>query len=240
MHLGLLVTNTDDSAFAARHPRDAEKFAVMIAKARPGWRITAFDLPKGQFPLDAAFDGWIIGGSPASVNDDAPWIARLMGLIRQIVAQGAPLFGACFGHQAIAVALGGRVGRNPDGWMLGLAGMTCLENPWVPAGSLALYAAHLEQVTTLPPTARVLAASPHCPVAGFAIGDTVLTTQYHPEMTHGFITALIEEIAPKLPDGVADAARASLERQADTIRFAESIARFLEGASPAPPADPSP
>jgi GMP synthase-like glutamine amidotransferase len=241
MHLALLVTNTDDSAFAAAHPRDAEKFAALIAQVRPGWQVTAFDLPKGQFPPpDAVFDGWMIGGSPASVRDDAPWIARLMDLIRHLVAQKAPIFAACFGHQAVALALGGMVGRNPGGWKLGLAEMIVHPNPWIAPGPVLQYAAHLEQVTHLPDGARVLATSDHCPFASFAIGNHVLTTQYHPEMTHGFITALVDEIAPKLPPDVTASAKASLARQADSAAFAESIARFFEGASPARPADPSP
>jgi GMP synthase-like glutamine amidotransferase len=240
MHLALLVTNTDDSAFAAAHPRDAEKFAALIALVRPGWQVTAFDLPKGQFPPDdCGFGGWMIGGSPASVRDDAPWIARLMDLIRHLVARKAPIFAACFGHQAVALALGGQVDRNPGGWMLGLARMTMRPNPWIAPGPVLQYAAHLEQVTHLPDGARMLATSDHCKVASFAIGDHVLTTQYHPEMTHGFITALVDEIAAKLPPDVIRSAKASLGQQADSAAFAESIARFFEGASPAPPADPS-
>lgn len=240
MHLGLLVTNTDDSAFAASHPHDSEKFASLIAQVRPDWRVTAFDLPAGQFPTaNASCDGWMIGGSPASVHDDLPWIARLLDLIRHLVAQRQPIFAACFGHQAVALALGGQVGRNPDGWKLGLADMNFRQNRWLPKGPLSQYAAHLEQVTRLPDSAKVLAVSDHCPVASFAIGDHVFTTQYHPEMTYGFIKALVDEIAAKLPAGVADAARASLTRQADTATFAETIARFYETATPARPADPS-
>ncbi len=239
MHLGLLITNTDDSTFAASHPRDAEKFATLIASVRPDWRVTAFDLPHGEFP-ERRFDGWIIGGSPASVHDDALWIARVMDLIPEIVARGEPLFGACFGHQAIAMALGGRVTRNPGGWMLGLTEMTFTDNPWVPAGPIAQYAAHLEQVTQLPHGAKVLAISDHCPVASFAIGDHVFTTQYHPEMSHGFIMALVDAIGPKLPEGIAEAARVSLKDRAYTADFAEGIARFFEGTIRAQPADPSP
>jgi GMP synthase-like glutamine amidotransferase len=241
MHLGLLVTNTDDSAFAASHPRDGEKFARMIAQVRPDWRVTAFDLPAGAFPPpNARFDGWMIGGSPASVHDDAPWITRLMVLIRHLVTVRAPIFAACFGHQAVAMALGGQVGRNPEGWMLGVADLTFMPNPLLQAGRMRQYAAHLEQVTHLPDGARVLASSAHCPVASYAIGRHVFTTQYHPEMTHEFITELVDELAAKLPDDVVAAAKSSLRRQVDVRTFSESIARFFEGISPALPADPSP
>lgn len=121
LHIAVLMTNTDDSAFAARHPGDGQKFSDLIRLLRPEWCLTAFDLPSGAFPADlSAYDGFIIGGSPASVNDAAPWIARLMRAIPQIVVREKPLFGACFGHQAIAVALGGTVTHNPGGWVFGV------------------------------------------------------------------------------------------------------------------------
>ncbi len=233
------MTNTDDSAFAAAHPRDAEKFATMIAQVRPDWQVTAFDLPAGAFPPpEARFDGWMIGGSPASVHNEDPWIARLLALIRHLVARKEPIFAACFGHQAVALALGGTVTHNPEGWKLGTAEMAVLPNPWLPSGIVRQYAAHLEQVTHLPDEAKVLATSSHCPVAGYAIGGHVYATQYHPEMTHGFITALVDEIAAKLPDDVVATAKASLQHRADSVIMAESIARFFEAANPAPPADP--
>lgn len=230
MHIAVLVTNTDDSTFAARHPRDAEKFATMIHAVRPDWQVTAFDLVRNEFPADpAAFDGLLIGGSPASVNDDAPWIDRLMDLIRA-AAGGVPMAGACFGHQAIARALGGTVGANPGGWVMGSVDLTLTDAaPWTDAPqTLRLAAAHKEQVLALPPGATVLGQSPGCPVAAYRIGNAVFCTQHHPEMTQGFITALVDEFAPLLPAVVADTARASLARPTEGPRFAEWIARFFQ------------
>ena len=40
--------------------------------------------------------------------------------VRDAVATGLPTLGICLGHQLIAVALGGTVGRNPSGQQLGL------------------------------------------------------------------------------------------------------------------------
>lgn len=57
-------------------------------------------------------DGIILSGSTASVyNRDrhSPWLDREFELIRQCVANHVPLLGVCFGHQAINVALGGKV-----------------------------------------------------------------------------------------------------------------------------------
>ena len=230
MHLAILVTNTDDSAFAARHPRDAEKFETLIRALRPNWQLTAFDLPSGAFPADlSAYDGFIIGGSPASVKDDAPWIARLMQAVPEIVALGRPLFGACFGHQAIAVALGGKVTDNPGGWVFGVT-ETLVTTPltWMEPGRVRLNAAHSEQVTVVPVGAEVLGGNADCPAGLLAWGNKVLTTQYHPEITHDFMVALVEEYAEKVPPDVAAKARQSLARPADAARMARWIIGFFE------------
>lgn len=225
MHIAVLMTNTDDSDFARSHPGDGEKFTAMIHAVRPAWQVSVFSVKDGQFPPDGArFDGWLITGSPASVHDGEDWIARLKTLIRRLDADRAPMFGACFGHQAIAEALGGTVGQNPGGWVFGL---TETEMEGVP---IRLYASHIQQVLALPPSARLTGGNAECPIGSFAVGDHILTTQYHPEMSHAFIAALVEEYAGDLPPDVTRRARAALAAgRADSVRIAERIARFLEG-----------
>ncbi len=121
MHLAILMTNTDESAFADAHPRDGAKFTDMIRSVRPDWTTEVFAVKDGIFPGDLArFDGVMITGSPASVNDGDAWTARLLDLIRVMVAEGVPIFGACYGHQAVAKALGGSVGANAGGFVHGL------------------------------------------------------------------------------------------------------------------------
>jgi GMP synthase-like glutamine amidotransferase len=226
MHIAILVTNTDESRFAQSHPRDGEKFQALLAPLRPDWRFSVFSVKDDVFPQSlVGIDGVIVTGSPASVHDPDPWVARLMGLIRQIVEDDIPLYGACFGHQAVALALGGTVARNPGGWVLGT-----VETELQGLGTVAMYAAHLEQVTALPAAAEVIGSTPGCAIAAIRIGRRVMTTQYHPEMTHDFIAALVEELAGKLPDAVIAQARKSLTMQADTARIAAQIIAFFEAA----------
>lgn len=226
MHIAVLMTNTDESEFAQCHPKDGEKFAAMIRSVRPDWQVTSYAVKDGTFPTDdTRFDGWLITGSPASVHDDAPWIDELKALIRRLDRHRAPLFGACFGHQAIAEALGGQVGRNPGGWVFGLTETTMEGQP------IKLYASHIQQVVRLPEAARVTGGNADCPMGSFAVGDHILTTQYHPEMSHAFITALVDEYADDLPEPVVTRARADLAaHRADSARIAERIARFFESA----------
>lgn len=233
MHIAVLATNTDDSAFAARHPRDVEKFRTLMHGVRPWWQVTAFDLPKGEFPEDVqGFDGFLIGGSPSSVHDEDAWIERLLAVIRTAHAARKPVAGACFGHQAIAKALGGSVGPNPGPFVLGTAETTVTSPaPWMErVARFRLAAAHGEQVTVLPPGAEVVGIGPGCPAACYRIGDRVFATQYHPEMTPEFLAALVEEFAPHFPPEVRETARASLSIGTEGPRFAEWIARFFEAA----------
>lgn len=235
MHLALLMTNTDESAFAQCHPKDGEKFAQLIKSVRPSWKVTSYSVKDGVFPQDiAAYDGVMISGSPASVHDTDPWVAQLFDLIRNIHTQSIPMFGACFGHQAIAMALGGRVEPNPKGWEFGLTRVDIIcKTAWMQGlpATLKQYGAHIEQVTVLPEGAVVLSTSSTCAIAGFHIAGSVYTTQNHPEMTPEFMTALVAEYAPKLPADVAASAKSSITDNADTLVYAHSIAQFFETAA---------
>ena len=159
------------------------------------------------------------------MHDDAPWVAVLLAQIRQISALGIPMFGACFGHQAIAMASGGTVGANPGGWGLGRVDTTINGTP------IGLYAAHREQVLALPHGARALGGNAACPIGSFVLGHTILATQHHPEMTPEFIAALVEHLDGALPGPVIAKARASLDCPAETARMAKMIVDFLERAS---------
>ena len=232
MHIGILITNTDESAFAKRHPRDPEKFRALLQPLRPDWTFTPVLVKDGVFPAGVHdFEGYVIGGSPASVHDGEAWIERLLAFIREIDAARVPAVGACFGHQAIAMALGGEVGKNPGGWGFGLAQTEFpMSERWmVPERrTLELYAAHNEQVTRLPARGIVLGGSLFCPVGSYKIDDHIFTTQYHPEMTPGFIAALVEELADYVGPAVAGRACEQIKNPAEGSVFAEWALRFLE------------
>lgn len=232
MHIAILMTNTDESGFAARHPKDGEKFTALIRQARPDWTTEVHPVKDGVFPDSlAGLDGIIITGSPASAQSDAPWVAQLLQVIRDAYNAGVPVFGACFGHQAVARALGGSLGMNDGPFVLGLVDVdVTAPAPWMAdsPGKFRIAAAHQEQVIDLPGGAVVNSRGPGCPVGGFHIGARVFTTEYHPEMTHEFIAALIEELADQYEPEVIERARASLRRPADRGLFAEWIARYFE------------
>ena len=225
MRLATLVTNTDDSDFAHARPLDDAKFAAMIHAVRPDWQVDAFWVCKDEFPGDlSTYDGVMITGSPASVHDGAPWMSKLETLLKGLIAQKKPLFGACFGHQAIAKALGSEIVQNPEGWGHGRIPVTNVAT----GKTFSLYGSHIEQVAALPAAATRLYKSPGTPIAGYAIGTQVMTVQHHPEMSPAFIADLVEELAEYVGPEVTEAARASLSKHADGTYFAEQIAQFFE------------
>jgi GMP synthase-like glutamine amidotransferase len=230
--IAILLTSNDTSEFARRFPDDGLKVQTLLRDLRPDWAYRIWSVKDGEFPtgIDAA-DGYIITGSPASVHDPLDWIAKLKRLIQELHAAEVPLVGLCFGHQAVALGLGGRVERNPGGWRLGIATThfhrtKSYMQPFVP--DLDLYAAHNEQVTQLPPGAELLGGDAFCPNASFAIGGHVFTTEYHPEFTPDFLGALADELDGKLPPEVILEARRDLSRPAQGALFAAWIVRFFE------------
>jgi hypothetical protein len=98
-------------------------------------------------------------------------------------------------------------------------------------GPIRLYASHKDQVTVLPPGARLLGGTTDCPVGAYDIPGRVFATQYHPEMPRDFVEDLIESFADDVGEAPTARARASMAAgEADMRRFAESVVRFFESA----------
>lgn len=233
--IGILLTSNDTSDFAKGFEHDGVRFTQLLQPLRPDWRFETVPVKDDVFPAHPSdYDGYVISGSPASVCGDDPWIAHLLDFIRRADALRIPMFGACFGHQAIALALGGEVRRADLGWGLGTS-VTEFSDfaPWMKPQSQAvrLYSAHQEQVTRLPEGAQVLGGDAFCPVGSFRIGDHVFTTEYHPEMTPEFIHGLVDSLDGKLDAKTIGKAREALQHPAEGPLFARWIVQFLEAGS---------
>ena len=83
-------------------------------------RVKVADVQRGD-PLPDPGDhrGVIITGSPDMVTDRAPWSERTAAWIPSVLQAETPLLSVCYGHQLLALALGGEVGPNPLGLEMG-------------------------------------------------------------------------------------------------------------------------
>ena len=230
--IAILDTCIDDAPFAQINPNDGESFKRYLQPFRPDWKFDVVLVKEGQFPkMPEDYDGYVIIGSPMSVNGKEPWIAELMEFIRRIEKKKVPTFGACFGHQAIAKALGGKVETAKQGWGLGTANTHFLKQmEWMqpPADDLVMFAAHQEQVTELPVSAEILGGSDHCPIGAYRIGNHIFATEYHPEMSEKFMRDILDYLEDKLDSQTMAKARLSMAHLTQGNEFGQWIVNFLD------------
>jgi len=114
--LAILETGAPPAPLIARFGRYPAMFERLLGA---GFDHASYDVAAGELPARVEdHDGYLITGSPAGVYEPLEWIAPLLDFLR--AARGAKLVGVCFGHQALAQALGGHVEKSERGWGVGL------------------------------------------------------------------------------------------------------------------------
>ena len=88
-------------------------FATFLDEHRIAWRLVRLDAGEAVPAEASAFAGLAFMGGPMSANDDLPWTAPVLELMRDAARRGVPVIGHCLGGQLLAKALGGEVTRNP-------------------------------------------------------------------------------------------------------------------------------
>ena len=224
MKLAILETGRPPGDLSSRFGN----YPAMIEKMLgPEFEYEVFDVAAGQLPpASDGHDAYLITGSPAGVYDPLPWIADLLDFIRS--ASDQKMVGICFGHQAMAQALGGQVEKSDKGWGIGLHRYEVEQiAPWIAgAAEIAVPVSHQDQVTRQPPNTQILASSEFTPYASLAWTDRpAISFQFHPEFEPDYAKALIAERHDRLPN--PDGAIASLDQPDDRARVAEWIRRFL-------------
>jgi GMP synthase-like glutamine amidotransferase len=169
-------------------------FATFLdARAIP-WRLVAIDAGEAVPKNAARFSGIALMGGPMSANDELPWIARVVELIRDAVRRDAPVLGHCLGGQLISKAFGGAVGpaaAKEIGWGRVEVADNAVARDWFgERQSFEAFHWHGEAFTIPPGATRVL-ASGLCANQGFALGKH-LGLQCHVEMTSDMVRSWCE------------------------------------------------
>ena len=127
--------------------------------------------------------GIILSGGPASVYDEgAP------SMDSELLSEGIPILGICYGMQLIAKLEGGDVQAGQREY--GRADLTVLDSDDLFRGfegsdATRVWCSHGDHVDTPPPGYRALASTATLPVAAFRAEDhSIFGVQFHPEVAH--------------------------------------------------------
>lgn len=195
-------------------------------------------LPEVLRPGPGGHDAVLVLGGAMNAEQDHlfDWLGPTKGLLRAAVERDVPVLGVCLGHQLLAVALGGRVERNPQGRQEGLvpvgwepsAAQDPLLGPLAVGGS-ARRAVHWNDdvVVGLPPGAVRLATAPGGEVQAVRYAPRAWGVQWHPEADAGVLAGWPGTAA------AVPAVRAAHEELVAAWRpLAASLAALAAGTAP--------
>jgi len=196
----------------------------LVESADPNIDLAVYPVIDDAFPesIDEC-DGWIITGSPYDADSDEAWVVKLRDWITEASAARARIAGVCFGHQLVAEALGGKVGR-ADRWKVGPQDTEVQPTSWFEGGEVKLNAMHQDVVTQLPPGARLIAEGSTSEFPAYLVGNHIVCVQDHPELDADYVGALLDLRVARID---ADTASAARRRLASEPTDGRTVGRWL-------------
>ncbi|NOC81882.1 type 1 glutamine amidotransferase [Ruegeria sp. HKCCD6228] len=157
-------------------PRTAQQIRAWLEPHLPEARFSTVDVVDGEaLPQLGDFDGVVVGGSEFGVYDDTEWMRPLRDFLELCRDHAKPVFGICFGHQIMADVYGGKAEKAEIGNVVGARGFD------YGGSSVDAFVWHQDQVTHVPPSARVTGSADHCPVGALDYNFPARSVQFHPE-----------------------------------------------------------
>jgi GMP synthase (glutamine-hydrolysing) len=206
-------------------------------------RVREVNVYSEVFPWDASQDNilsiqpkaFILSGGPNSVYEpDAPRIQKF------ILESRLPILGICYGMQAMAHALGGKVEssihREYGSATVDVPGA----NPLLNRGAFQAWMSHGDTILKLPPGFSALAKSGNSPFA--AMGDEkrkYYGLQFHPEVNHTvggreiirrFVVDITGVHPDWTPDSIIEESVARIRDQVDSDRVIAAVSGGVDSS----------
>ncbi len=180
--MSAIADSTDTVLVVDYGAQYAQLIARRVREARVYSEIVPHDTPVEEL-LAREPAAIVLSGGPASVYaEDAP------GLDPAVVTSEVPVLGICYGFQAMASALGGRVERTGTaeygGTPLQVVGGDSTLFHGLPRQQ-SVWMSHGDSVVAAPPGFDVVATTAGTPVAAFEdVTRRLAGVQFHPEVMH--------------------------------------------------------
>lgn len=201
-------------------------------------QIHVYDLLRGVPAIGEidAVDVVLLGGSgDYSVAEGGPWLAAALETMRELYELGKPTFASCWGFQAMAQALGGRVVSDVSRAEIGThtARLTSagLADPVFETLGRHFPAqmGHQDIVDQLPHGALLLASTDRVVNQAFTFpGKPIYCTQFHPELDR---VALLQRLHayPQYVERIAGMTFEQFEQNCqDAPETSQLLVRFVE------------
>lgn len=233
LKIGILQTDSVLDQFQPEFGNYPKMFTDMLLEAADGdAEIVNYDVEHFEYPenIDEC-DAYVMTGSKKSVYDDEPWIHELVRYVVKLHVAKKKLVGICFGHQLIALALGGKTEPAEIGWRVGVQNCDILvEKDYMqpPQKQLATIASHKDQVTILPKGAELIASYDACPNSMFQIENHILAYQGHPEFSKPYSNALMGFRREILGEAIYQQGIDSLNKEMNSSVLSRWIVNFIE------------
>jgi len=233
MKLCILENDDLDPAVQATYVGYGAMFERLLRDAGATGEFDIFNTVRGEYPPSFdPYDAVLLTGSRADSFSQEPWVLNLRQKVEELLKSKKKLVGVCFGHQLIALCLGARVGRAPQGWGVGRMQYQWLA-PELPQAQgrtdVAMLASHQDQVVDLPEGTRLLATSGFCPVAAFGVDDELFCVQAHPEFVEDYSAFLLNKRRTVLGEPIYSVATDSLAQGHDGDAVARMMVAFIHG-----------
>ncbi len=235
MRIGILETDILQPAIKEKYGSYAEMFQSLFLSVDDNLEFKVFQAIEGEYPenMDEC-EAYIITGSKSSAYDNEPWIKQLREYIVALHEHRSKLIGICFGHQIIAMSLGGLTEKNEKGWVVGNSlSKIKKEKPWMghemakTKKQFALLVSHQDQVISLPAQAELIASNTFCPNASFQIANHILCFQGHPEFSADYLSYLMNKRRDIIGEEKYKKAMDSLQYELDALLVARWIVDFI-------------